>query len=469
VRAQQSAPTQSGRAAPISPLPSENDSTHSTPALSDTPDDQVSPPAETLTHVLSGAETLGLGALRDLRGVVDPAVRTLGSGGLRRIFDPVLQISEFGETGLVAGQTLIGSSVGGSLDVQQHWGHYYLTTAYRGAETIYNHPYNGLLYLPYHDGSISQELILGRWVLRLRDDVLYSWANGFTGLFTGGSAQVGNGLLNSIVPSLISSGTIQTGFDRQFYNTSVGEIDYARSRRTTLTFVGSYGLAHFWEPDFINNKYIDAQIGYDYALSAKNNIALTYNYNRVSFDGTSSRLRGHSVQMTFGRKVTGRMAFQVGVGPQLLELENFGFSNSRRLSWTAFSALTYQWHRTGYSLSYFRGTSPGSGVFVGSDSETVAATANYEITRSWSASVNGGYARNKALAPISTFANQFDNWFASANLNRQFGPQVRFGVNYGFQHQTSQGGACPVLSCGLPAPFSQFGVSLQWHPLAKGK
>jgi hypothetical protein len=401
--------------------------------------------------LLSGAETF---SVKPLRRLVP-------------IFDPALQFSEFGETGLVVGQTFAVSTLGGNLDVEQQWGRYRLIAQYRGADTIYQPSYY-FHYLPYHEGSMSQEIILGRWMLRLRDDVQYSSGSVFSGLFTGGPAQAGNGSLNSIQPSLVSSGTIQTGLARQLYNTSVVEVDYARSRRTNLTFVGSYGMVHFLDSGYINTENINGRVGYNYALSAKNNIAVTYDHDRVSFvAGTTSRLQSDSVQMAFGRKVAGRLAFQVAAGPQFLNVENLGLLSSRHLSWSAFSALTYQWRRTGYSLSYFRGVGSGSGVFAGSNNETVTATANREITRLWSASVNGGYAINKSLVPVAISASRFDDWFASATLNRQIGRQVRLGVSYGHQQQTSGGGGCPVLSCGLPSAFSQFGITLQWHPLVK--
>ena len=154
--------------------------------------------------------------------------------------------------------------------------------------------------------------------------------------------------------------------------------------------------------------------------------------------------------MSFGRKITARLALQLGAGPQLLHLENFGSSGSRQLSWSAFGALTYNLHHTGYSLSYFHGVTAGSGVFFGSKSDTITGTASHEFIRFWSASVNGGYAINNSLVPIGIFASRFDNWFAGASLNRQIGRQIDVSLSYGFQRQSSGGGICPVLNCGLP-------------------
>jgi hypothetical protein len=456
VRAQQSAPIQSTPAGPIAPLPPDADeqsgrSLPPTGTVSNTSYDQSSRQAEPDTSFLSGGNIFGLGSLY----------------GLGHSFDPSLQFSESRSTGLVAGHPLSASSLGGSLNLEQRRGHYHLRIAYNGAETIYEPSYYGTHYLPYHDGAISHEINSGRWTLRLRDDLLYSWGSSFSGLFTGVPVQAGNNALNGIQPSLASSATIQTGLSRQLNNTALAEVDYAFSRRTTAVFVGTYSLMHFMDLGYVNSQSFIGRVGYNYALSAKNNIGLTYEYNLLSYAGTSGRLRNNSVQLAFGRKVTGRLAFQLAAGPQLLAFENFEPSMRRQLSWSAFSAISYQRHRTGYSVSYFRGVTAGSGVYLGSNGETVTVTANQGITRSWSASVDGGYAINKALLPAAGFASQFDDWFTSANLGRRIGPQVRVSVNYGYQQQTSRGGTCPVSSCTLPGSFSQGGVSLQWQPLAR--
>jgi hypothetical protein len=454
-RAQQSAPIQSSPAGPLAPLPPDTgeQTERSIPAAIGTLSNTGSRQAQPDTNFLSGVETFGLGSLY----------------GLRRTFDPALYVSESRQTGLVAGRPLSASGIGGTLNLDRHSAHYHLRITYNGSETIYEPSYYGLRYLPYHDAAISHEVSLGRWTLRLRDDVLYTWGSSFSGLFTGAPVQAGNGELNSIQPSLASSATIQTGLARQLNNTASVEADYAFSRRTTAVFVGSYSVMHFLDSGFINSDSYNGRVGYNYALSAKNNIGLTYDYNLLSYAGMSGRLRNDSVQLAFGRKVTGRLAFQLAAGPQLLAFENLRPSMRRQLSWSASSAVTYQWRRATFSLSYFRGVTAGSGVYLGSTSQTVTLTASQGITKSWSGSVNGGYASNKALLRIAGLASQFDDWFAGANLNRQIGPQVRLSVNYGYQRQTSRGGLCSVSSCGLPGTFSQIGVNLNWHPLARGR
>jgi hypothetical protein len=389
---------------------------------------------------------------------------------LRRVFDPVLRISQSGQTGALAGQIVSVSGVGGSLDVARNWRRYHLAATYSGGETINQPSYLGMGSLPYHRLGISQDIFLGRWTLHFREDAQYSRASGFGGIFIGGLPDVGqNGVLDSIQPSLVPSQTIQTGLGPQLNNTVLSEADYAVSRRTTLTVMGSYGVLRFFTSSYLSSQDIHERLGYNYALSAKNNIALTYDHDRTSFTQTSSHTQSDLVQLAFGRELTGRLAFQLAVGPELLYLDNLGSPNTRQLSWSAFSALTYNLHHNRYSFSYSHAATGGSGVFLGSNNDTLIAGVSRELTKFWSASVNGGYAINRSLAAIGFFASRFDNWYVIAGLSRQIGRQLNMGLSYELQQQSSGSGVCQTPVCGFPASIHQFGITLQWHPIGPAR
>jgi hypothetical protein len=458
--AQASQPQQQGDAStaplqPITPLPPDASAPSAPASYGNGTRDATR--VEPDTHALSGAETLSLGSLYYLR----------------RTFDPALYFSEFGYTG-VSGQSNTGSTarstVGGTLDAERRWSRYDLVAIYNGSDAYY-YPYAfyGPQNMPSHNLALSQQVRSQRWTFRLRDDFLYSWQAGFGSLFTGGPV-MGNqsSTLTALQPSLNPSGTILTGFARQVTNLALGEVDYALSRRTTLTFTGSYGLLDFLDPGYLSSHRIGGRAGYNYSLSRRNSIALLYEYDRTSFSGTSSLFDSHLLQMSFGRKLTGRLALQIAAGPELSRFDNLGPSNTQQLSWTVSGTLAYQMPRTAYSLSYFRGVTPGSGVFLGAESETITASVNHQFTRFWSAFMNGGYALSKALIPNSVFAGSFDDWFVGGNLGKQIGRHVRLALSYEYQKQIIGRGACPVLSCGIKPAYQVFGVTLNWHPWSKG-
>jgi hypothetical protein len=440
---------------PIQPLPPDTiNSRQATEPGPSTQGAESSNQPQPDTHVLSSGEIFGLGSLRSLR----------------RVFDPSLQFSQSGQTGLVAGRVLGVSSLGGSLDLARNWRRYHMAVAYSGAETVYHPSYLGIRHLPYHHFGLSQDIFLSRWILRLHDDLQYSWSTGFGGILTGGLPQVGqNSVLGNIQPSLVASQTIQTGLVRQLTNTAVGEADYSFSRRTTLTFLGSFNLVQFFQSGYIGSHDAHGRIGYNYALSAKNNIGLSYDHDRMSFVGTSSLVQTDLLQVAFGRKLTGRLAFQVAAGPEILRLHDLGSSSSQQLSWSAFSAMNYSLSHNHYSLLYSHAATGGSGVFLGSNTDTITAGVTHDFARFWSVSVNGGYAVNRNLAPVATFASRFDNRFGGAVVNRELGRQVRLALSYEFQQQSGGAGSCPVPSCGLASSFNQLAVNLQWHPVGPAR
>ena len=463
VRAQEQQPSDPSQStdpnAPIAPAPTQapDDSGRQLPAAagrgpllsagSQADSGQIQPDS----HMLSGVELMGFGTL-DARP---------------HVVDVVLGASESVDTGIVTGAINSVTSFNQGVTYERLEPPYRFTAAYQGSEAFY-HP--STFFNQFSEGgTLAQEVQWKRWILRLRDDLVLSREATFGNLFTGSAGLASQTLaLTSVEPTLSPSETILTGTATRLSNTATGELDYSPSRRSTLTFAGSYGLLHFFDPTLVGTNSFDGRVGYDLALGAKNSIGIIYDYNFTDFSATPSQLQTHWFQLAFGRKITGRFAFQISGGPQLLRLSNFGPVSGQHWSWGLSGALSYQMTRaTGYSLSYFHAVTSGSGVFFGAESDVATGVATHQFTRVWSASVNGGYARNINAAPSPMLSNRFDNWFAGATVGRKLGREFVFGLSYTFQQQTNSVGQCPVVNCGLAGgPARHFAsVSLQWHPL----
>jgi hypothetical protein len=446
---------------PLPPLPSQdggNNNSRQAPApsgrglfLSADSQDQDSGQPQPDSHVLSSGETMGLGSLQGLTNVIDPSLR----------------FAESVDTGTAVGHLDSSTILGGSLIFDRHWSRYRLTASYNGGQTFY---YPGSSFSQaYHSLNLSQSIQWSRLTLHLSDNFSLSPGGDFGGLYTGAVGSIGqSGEPGSIAPSLSAEQTILTGSVTSLNNTAMGEIDYSLSRRTTLTFTGTYGSIDFLSPGYVDSQSSNIRAGYNYSFDPKDSVGIVYTYTHSDFAGTPGVMQAHLAQLSLGRKVTGRLAFQISAGPELLELQNFGPSTGQSWTWSLSSSLTYQMSRaTGYTLSYFHGTSAGSGVYLGSRIDTMTGGINHQLTRAWVASAHVGYARNTSLVSTPTTAGQFDNWYAGVSLNRRIGRQFSLGLNYGFQRQTNSSGECPVLSCGLPsASDHEASVALQWHPFA---
>ena len=422
------------------------------PSLDPLPNDpsQVTPDANTL----SGAQMFGVGSLEHARN----------------IFDPMLSFSELGQTyppnaGLPNQSNLLSQTLlGGGFNFDRTWTRYHFTAIYNGGETLTR----GAQYLnaQFHDANLMQEIAWARWRLLLRDDFVASPGASFTGTGMGGpglTAQIGSSLessLNSIGQAFVPSESIQTGNAMRYTNAAIGQLSYSFSRRSAFTFAGSYGLLKFTQSGYFSSHMVTGQAGYDFMLDPSDSIALLASYGKIDYSGSSNSTTNYLAALAFGRKITGRMAFQVVAGPEQIQFDN---GTTGKLWYPSVSSLlTYDWRRASYSISFMRGLNSGSGVFLGAKSNILTLAAHRQFTRSWVGAINSGYAINESLAGTGQPTVRFDNWFVGGNLGRQLGPHLQLNFNYGVQRQNSPA-VCPVASCGVNGFEQTFGVTVNWH------
>jgi hypothetical protein len=257
--------------------------------------------------------------------------------------------------------------------------------------------------------------------------------------------------------------TINTGDGLRYQNSVLGQAEYSFSRRSAITFSGSYGLLHFTGAGYVNSTMANAQVGYDYMLSPSDSIAILASYGNITYSGTVVSTTDYIAALAYGRRITGRLAFQISAGPEEIQNKGTAVVGSSRL-WIASvnSALSYQRRRTSLSVNYLHGLTAGSGVFIGAVSNAFTASARYQFTRSWTGTINGGYSLNKSLAIAGIPEARFDNWLIGWNLGRRVGPHAQINFNYGLTKQNSPN-PCPVPSCGITGLQQSFGMSVNWH------
>jgi hypothetical protein len=431
------------------------------------------PPVQPPDSSDGGAHQLPAPAGRDLFGTGSPSVDTsigddsrplagaeaFGVGlptGTHNLFDAALHLSTGGDTGIQPGETNFTLSAGGLAALNHSWSRNQFTAQYSGAETLYRPAAFGDS--AFQDLSAEQTIRWRRTTLRLRDDFVQSSGATFGGLSTGGPGLTTAGLTTAVAPTFVPSQTILTGQGDRLSDFILGEVDYARSRRSTLTFAGSYGLLHFLTSGYINSQSEDGRVGYGYKIDRKNTLGFYYDYDNTSYGGGT--VASNTIQATYGRLLAARTALQISGGPQFFT--STGGPNT--LSWSAYATITQRIRRTNLSASYGRGVTNGSGVLLGSETQTATGSISSVVWRVWNPSITGGYTRNNSLATSTTAAGlaQYANWFGAANFGRLWDRIIQTNFSYGLQRQTQNGG-CPVLSCG-PATLRQvFTFTVDFH------
>jgi hypothetical protein len=407
------------------------------------------------------------------------------------IFDPVISVSQLGQTVPIAsGKTILtGISVAsGSLNFNRTWSEYQFTTVYNGGET-FNLGYGAAPgffgatspHFQFHNLSVTQEAAWARWHVLLRDNFVASPGAQFSGQGIGGpglvaqfSSMLGSSL-NNLGQSFQPVETINTAEAMRYQNSILGQAEYSLSRRSALTFSGSYGVLDFTGAGYFSSTKYNAQAGYDYQLDPSDSFAILASYGKIDYNGTGTGATGTLLTgngnsttdylgaLAFGRKITGRLAFQVAAGPQEIYSTGPGAAGKLHLLFASVnSALTYERRRSGVSFTFVRGLSTGSGVILGATSNAFSGSAHYQLTRHWSAIVNGGYALNNSLPTAGAATIRFDNWFAGANLGRQIGTHAQINFNYGALEQNNPPN-CPQAICGGVGLQQIVGMSVNWH------
>jgi len=401
------------------------------------------------------------------------------------LFDPAISVSQLGQLvpGSDGGSILTGVSVAtASLNFSRTAGSIHFAAIYNGGET-FDEDYSSASsffgstaqHEQFHNLTIMEDDTWGRWHILFRNDFTASPGAAFGGQGMGGpglvsefSSILGNSL-NSFAQVYLPSETINTGEALRYRESVLGQAEYSLSRRSALTFSGSYGLLHFTQAGYVNSSLVGAQAGYDYEVDRFDSIAVLGSYGTINYSGTSNSTTDYTVELAYGRKVTGRLAFQVAAGPQIIHSSPTGPNGSFTIYFASVnSALTYQRRRSSLSFNFVRGLTGGSGVFEGATSITASVGVQYQFTRNWAGSANAGYAVNNSLAPAGVSSIQFNNWFFGANIGRPVGARTRINFNYGASDQLNPSG-CTVATCGGNGLQESVGVSINFHFLPLGE
>lgn len=412
------------------------------------------------TTPLAGASSILIGVPRESRSYWQPSLSVVGTGD-----------SNPG-TSTSGGWTGYGTVVGG-LDLRLIRGISDLDLSYLGGGTFSN------------DSSIGDTVVqtLGarlrfsshRNTLTFSDSFTYLPQAGFgygaaIGVLPGATTGTGvTGLTTGFAPGT----SILTSSGQQLSNSSVAQFSRRLTHRATFTLLGGYSFLHYVNNGLLNFADISAQGGYDYQISPQNTIAVIYRFDqdRYSFTAGLPTINNHTVQLSYGRRVTGRLAFHVAAGAEfsyyptsILSVTSTSASTTQYINWSANAGLTYQLERGSVGINYSHWVSPGSGVFYGAITDQVSATVSRRLSRLATLNLNGGFARNKALDIAGApGANQiYDYSYVGANFMKPLSQTLRLNFNYQFQYQTSNLGFCIGVACGSSYTTHIISAGLNW-------
>jgi hypothetical protein len=368
----------------------------------------------------------------------------------------------------------------GSLMLQKIGSHYETTLDYVGGAAFYTgvNPNTSQI----HQFDAEQRILWRTGALTFRDRFSYLpegsfgfGAYGESGAYNLGLGGIGyvGGTLGQGLGGLFGMGEFGSlGQAPRIDNLSLADVTQSLSARSSITVAGGYDIVHFTNTtNFIDSNQITGQAGYDYKLSRRSQIALVYGFQDFRYPNIpGSSFDTHVVSLMYGYRISGRMDFLVGAGPQVTQIHNsilFGGS-SDRVTVSARAALRYRFPRTLIGIYYDRYNSSGSGYFVGAVSDVVRFSVSRPLTRLWTGTADIGYAHNSALQagvpgvlPSST--NSFEYVYAGAAAHRPLGRHFSLFFSYQFNDLRFNGLTCTAgVSC--TSQRHVVAAGLDWHP-----
>jgi hypothetical protein len=327
------------------------------------------------------------------------------------------------------------TSLTGNVSLVKSQRHSETAIDYLANDTLYS-SYGGLGYYnqPLQQLNAVERIGWSKVQLIFRDAFNYSSEGNFgASSFTGPTITTPNTGVSDFFGASQLGEIGQAGY---ITNTSAVGVTEALTPRSSASLTGGYSLTNYLGNDggLFNSRQVSAQMGYNYQLTRKDGVGAVYGYQIFSFPGSGfGNEVSNSVQLTYQRRVTGRVDLTLGVGPELTTLSSgTGTSRVHQFTATIEASLAYRWKKSSLSSSYNRLMTGGSGYFTGGISNVATCSFNRTIFRSWGATVSGGYTKVSGIGLTSAeiLGSSYRYWFAGAAVQRPLGRSLTTFVSY---------------------------------------
>jgi hypothetical protein len=391
----------------------------------------------------------------------------------------------------------------GSLELRRLWSHYDLALDYVGGAAYYSLAGQGAQLL--QQMNVAQKISWKRGQLSLRDSFSYLPEGNFGGSYGALGSQGVSSLGTASDGTLFGGSMLGTlGLAPRIMNVSIADLTEYLTPKSSLTAAGGYSFMHFYGNDALGNSFIGGsqitgQAGYNRLLTAHSQVALVYAYQNFDFSVSGATFHSHVIQGMYGHRLSGRMDFLIGAGPQITSIRlcgTFFFAGrciTPETSETKIGAagqvrLRYRFTNSSIALNYQRFETNGSGFFAGAQTDIASFTWEKQITRVWNAFGDLGYSRNSRLAALTSQqlascvyqgqpnptnlplcpgvnANTYSYGFIGGGLRRAFGHDFHGYASYQFNELAFDNSYCGGLSpCSRISNRQVITFGLDWTP-----
>src|SRR5260370_42330720 len=109
--------------------------------------------------------------------------------------------------------------------------------------------------------------------------------------------------------------------------------------------------------------------------------------NVLQFHPVGESFKVHFFDFTYGHRIRGKLALDVGGGPQLAVFGSPLFGSSETWTWVGHGSVTLNKSRNAFSLTAMRYTTNGGGVLAGTIADHFQFNWSRQLSRKWSGSL----------------------------------------------------------------------------------
>lgn len=359
----------------------------------------------------------------------------------------------------------------GNISLLQNWSRSQLTVNYSGGGDFSTDSAIGNGWFQQFDAT--QTFTWERWRLTLLDDFAYLPQSQFgfgsgTGLSLPGVGGTLGGVTTGLGGQFNPGQSIFTAIGPRYTNTFGTQINYSLTRRSSVTLGGIMSLLRFSDAGNIESNEYLGNIGYNYQITRLDTIGIVYRYSSLHFLGLAQAIGDQSIQLAYGRKITGRLALQLTGGPEIthFRVPEGTSTKTQYVAGTGSATLTYQVEKGSIAGSYFHGVTAGSGVFVGATTDQVTGTAVRKLSRVWSGTANLGYSRNRSVQSTAALIGSntnFNTFYGSVSAVRPLGRNANLSLGYTAYVERTSNSVCAGSNCASDFTTHQLQVGLRWH------
>jgi hypothetical protein len=250
--------------------------------------------------------------------------------------------------------------------------------------------------------------------------------------------------------------SVVTPLSRQTANTSTAELDYQFSASSMVGASGTFYLSHFQDPPtgyrLVDTESAGGQAFYNYRISARHMIGLTYRFQRFSFSPIPDGALVHSALLVYTFRFNPNLELSLFAGPEYVNahtaipsgvpaMSMAGDANIVQRNWSGSGGATFNWtgQRNSVTAEFIREVTDGGGLLGVVRANIADGGVRRQLTHSLGASLGLAYATNDSVNQFSTLQSRLKTASVSTSFDRSLGNHIdfRFGYTRNYQQRFS--------------------------------